>query len=540
MRRIVWMAAVAVVAGALAVCGGGSSGTPPLPASITGVDNWNPAPFSTLTINGFGFDPAHSAISVLVTPTGGAVPTVVPVSAATSTTLTITVPPLVDQASGGFTAGGVTLQVLQLNGSALATSNGFGSVSISALPGVPSGVSPGALTLAFLEEGQSVLQTVQASASASTRLAGLGTSAGALSTDLTGLAAAIHQIMSGTASVAVPTANGAPFTIDGRVLAASDQLVLGYVTQFTAGLRSGGYSAGTALSTASKLATAACVANTGDAATDALICQMTQYHQQLATTGASAVQLGAKIEMGAYLGLLGGWAADAFVAAGAVTAEVAQAAQLAWGVASSYVSAYATASQAPPLSESLQHVGADMLDRMALGGVGVLPAVLDAFGTYAEAAKLASGTSAAPQQGLILSASTSSSGAATAVAFTSSASTGAWLAIPDQQGVTPTASITLALDGGWVGFGGGTPDAGMDGGIPDAGTDGGTPDAGTDGGSLACCACSFDVSCTAFGAGGCWRCQNSTISGGVCQASSTALTSYGACVCDPTLYQVCQ
>jgi hypothetical protein len=56
----------------------------------------------------------------------------------------------------------------------------------------------------------------------------------------------------------------------------------------------------------------------------------------------------------------------------------------------------------------------------------------------------------------------------------------------------------------------------------------------------ACCACAFDVYCTAFGPGGCWRCSNSTMTGGVCQAPFGSLTSVGACVCDAGLYQVCQ
>lgn len=55
-----------------------------------------------------------------------------------------------------------------------------------------------------------------------------------------------------------------------------------------------------------------------------------------------------------------------------------------------------------------------------------------------------------------------------------------------------------------------------------------------------CCACNFDVNCTAFGQGGCWRCQNSAYdSTGACPAPQTSLTSPGPCMCDPGLYELC-
>jgi len=56
-----------------------------------------------------------------------------------------------------------------------------------------------------------------------------------------------------------------------------------------------------------------------------------------------------------------------------------------------------------------------------------------------------------------------------------------------------------------------------------------------------CCACTFDVYSTAFGPGGAWICQNVTImNDGYCPNVSGALVSYGTCVCDPGLYQVCK
>lgn len=54
----------------------------------------------------------------------------------------------------------------------------------------------------------------------------------------------------------------------------------------------------------------------------------------------------------------------------------------------------------------------------------------------------------------------------------------------------------------------------------------------------ACCACTFDVFCTVFGQGGCWRCSQGTIVNQSCTANG-ALVSPGACTCDASLYQTC-
>ena len=54
----------------------------------------------------------------------------------------------------------------------------------------------------------------------------------------------------------------------------------------------------------------------------------------------------------------------------------------------------------------------------------------------------------------------------------------------------------------------------------------------------ACCACNFDVYCTAYGPGGCWKCVQSTYAPGfVCRASG--LTFDGLCECNPTRYEIC-
>ncbi len=88
--------------------------------------------------------------------------------------------------------------------------------------------------------------------------------------------------------------------------------------------------------------------------------------------------------------------------------------------------------------------------------------------------------------------------------------------------------------GGSVNLGGATGAGGTTG----TGVGGGSGGSGS-GGSGVCCACNFDVTCTTFGAGGCWHCNDSIYVSGVCQAPSSYLVSPGACTCDPSLYQVC-
>jgi hypothetical protein len=57
----------------------------------------------------------------------------------------------------------------------------------------------------------------------------------------------------------------------------------------------------------------------------------------------------------------------------------------------------------------------------------------------------------------------------------------------------------------------------------------------------ACYYCVFDVYCTAFGYGGCWRCRTSTVVNNLCQAPSNSLVTYGSsCQADPGLYQICE
>lgn len=362
---------------------------------------------SSLTITGTGFDPANAAISVVLQPESGAAALVVPAYAASPTSVQIMVPPLLDLTTKAFADGTVAVQVIEVNGTTVSASNVITGLAIAAPPAVPTGVGVGVLTVAFLTAGQNVANSVQSATSGNPALSALGTDLGIYEQDLSGLITAINSITSDPGqTVSLPTSNGVPFVLNAQVLALSDQLALAYVTQFDeqAGLVTGAPAASRVRKSGRPRAgaTSSSCFNTGTSA-DADFCAFQQYGQDQATVGAQAVQNFAKLEAGLYLGVLGGWAIDGLAEGGVLLQESAEAAQLVWSAASSHIAAYATASQPPPVSDSLKDVLVEVVDKVALGGLGVLPAAVQADSIYEDAATvLESSAGVAPAGGLLL------------------------------------------------------------------------------------------------------------------------------------------
>lgn len=107
---------------------------------ITFPDRAAAATLGSLGINGNGFDPANSAISVVFT-ARGAVTATVPVYFSNATTIHVLVPPLVDAATGNLfdVPTSADLQVVQVSASSVITSNVIGGIPI--LSGTNAGVS---------------------------------------------------------------------------------------------------------------------------------------------------------------------------------------------------------------------------------------------------------------------------------------------------------------------------------------------------------------------------------------------------------------
>lgn len=504
---------------------GGVAG--PLTLSSLGVSS--AAPFSSITLTGHGFDPANAALSVLFIPENGAPAMVIPAYSATATTLQVIVPPVLNPTSGMLGAGMLDVSVVQVDGGIASLSNTLKGLSVTALPSVATGLHSGAVTAAFLTTSVNLATLLQGIA---TTHSGWQTFQADLSThiqNLDALISSINAIVANPAqSVSLSTSNGENFTLDATLLAQSDALVLAYGTQLLAFNASVpvAQSASTSTRHATSLAqtSANCGLNTGDPGYDQFICSMQTSAENQAIAGAKAVQMGAQFEAGFYLGALGGWAIDGLSAAEViVSGTAAQAYQLLWSGASSYIASYAVSATSPTLSDSLTHSLTEITDKAVLGGLGILPAALDAGNLYKDATAImnSSGGVAAPEGGIVLAQGQQN---------TPQGSTGV-------TSYSPTGSIQIALSSA-------NPVVAISDVSITACTNGATdfPVCTPPAGANYCKICSFNVYCTTFGFGGCWTCQNSTYSAaGICQGSQPygSIVSPGHCVTDPSIYTIC-
>ncbi len=209
---------------------GGSASAQPV--TITALDASQAAPYSTLEITGTGFSPSNSAISVLIlsnagatstcsSPRGAKSPTIVPIAvpafAATSTTLTIVVPPVMNVANGAFTASAVKVQVVQVSKTTVNSSTIASGLCVSNMPQVPAKVPAGAVTRGYLNIGLNVLTDTINGAKSSFR-SKLTTLRNQQQT-LEGQVDAIVENPRGSVRFTLTTKDGNPFILDSEMLA---------------------------------------------------------------------------------------------------------------------------------------------------------------------------------------------------------------------------------------------------------------------------------------------------------------------------------
>ncbi len=416
--------------------------------AINSLSSMSVDPLTPLTLNGTGFRPATAAISVLLTPQSGRMPISVPAFAATTNSIRILVPPMLGFSASEFLGGLVKVQVVQIDGQTLSTSNVVSGVTVNSLASVPAGLSTGAITRAFLTVGQNVSSFLQTSADSDPSLSALANDLVPMNTHLGTLISAIATFMQTGQSVNVATANGKTFTVDGPTLALSDSMIFAFLTQFASQVGSGSAQASLDSSAQILASGSSCPPATGDPKTDEFLCSVQQYHENLATTGAAAVQTGAEFEIGFYLGALGSFAVDGFVEAGALAEEAAKGAEMAWSAASSCIASYVTASHPPPLSDTLTEAVAEVVDQTLLGGLGILPTVVDTTGLCHELSELVpSSAGEAPEGGMILTDSQSSARPASTSVYdfqdTNGLVTGNQYAAPTTQQNTSTVSAVI-------------------------------------------------------------------------------------------------
>ncbi len=151
---LVWIGIGLAAVLTLASCGGGGGGggdtAPAASIQISAVDNTTVAPLTRLTISGTGFNPSADLTVNFFDPDRFSFD--IPVLEATTTSVTVAVPPYVNTATGHFEAGSVSVRVLQNSAGGTLTSNTIAGLEIDALPDLT--LTPGdvsANVAAFME-----------------------------------------------------------------------------------------------------------------------------------------------------------------------------------------------------------------------------------------------------------------------------------------------------------------------------------------------------------------------------------------------------
>jgi hypothetical protein len=225
-------------------------------------------PLAALTVTGTGFAANTQAISVMFITTSGQVITV-PVSASDATTLQVVVPPQYDSANGTFPSAQVGVQVMQVGSSTTSFSNVLTGLTINALTPIPSGVSTGEITAAYLGSGLNVAGSMNTLVTGNTTYSNLSAPLSTYSADLSALISAVDTVVDNpTQIVTIPLANGTTATLNAATLAISDELIQAEVAELVSQIPV------TVSSTFTN-----CPQTTGDATFDNNLCSLQNFFQ---------------------------------------------------------------------------------------------------------------------------------------------------------------------------------------------------------------------------------------------------------------------
>jgi DNA-binding beta-propeller fold protein YncE len=190
------------------------------------------SPGQTLTISGAAFDPAASTSVVFTDSSGHQL--VIPAATVTSTSLTAILPYFVDFSTGRVAPATVSVSVLQQSSS---RSAGFGPATGFQVGDLPSITDPpGTLTLAFLDQLQTLLTTalgdqanIQTVSNGTVDTSRLRTDLAGIQAQLATLRSGIQSLASGTVSrIDLGTISGQPVVLDATSLGVLDQLLTAY------------------------------------------------------------------------------------------------------------------------------------------------------------------------------------------------------------------------------------------------------------------------------------------------------------------------
>lgn len=417
---------------------------------ITFPDRGSAATLGDLALNGNGFDPGNAAISVVFT-ARGAVTATVPVYFANATTIRVLVPPLVDAASGSLFDVPITadLQVVQISASSVITSNVIGGITIEPAP--RSGAPAGTVARALLRMTRDLQASVRTAVGSSARFADLVS-------DSRNFDAALHTLIDAATiiiedserSVALPTTDGAPFTLTSAALGVADRVAFAFVKQQSAFLQSAFATATPALSKTA--GPPACSEKSGVPELDEDLCGLARQYDRISQVGPGLVQAGAATTYAAPLTLVGGIAAASLGTAGAATDLAATALGYLVGPAASHATAYAVGTAMPSVGSTFTDLGLSFIDNMLLGGIPILSgtnAGVSLASDFEKAANASSGPSlTVPAKGVIVAAAPQGtpSGTHPVMAYQGlgTSATATWLAVPVTQRVTSLMNATLA------------------------------------------------------------------------------------------------
>ena len=401
------------------------------PITITSIGGFFPAvaPFSTVLIEGTGFQPATTAISVLILPDAGAfnfcappflpdsgpspdvLPIAVPVYEATSTTLKIVVPPVVDAATGELTTAQVTWHVVQVSEDTVWTSQRVsesdGAPCIERVPLVPPEVPAGAVTRAFLNLGLDALSdTLNGGSLRASLTPTLTATLTALKTEQEALVSQVTRIVNDPdGRIPVATVDELPFVLDAETLATTDRLIVAHLEHLVAELETHSFA---------RYGGTVCRAQ-ADVTVDIQsgACKNLESTQHLPRQTREEIKAKAKGRVGQLLTTLGNWRGTKLGSlttdAGAALAtadEYIKAQQLLLAGQVAYLSVYAALSTVPEVPKPLTSIFATILTTALFEGTPVTAVTKKAADVQASVGALATDPSPSPQGGVILTAET--------------------------------------------------------------------------------------------------------------------------------------
>ena len=408
-------------------------------------------------ITGSGFQPSTSAISILIYPNTGApnacgspvgraspriLPVAVPVGDATSTTLEIAVPALINAANGTFTSAAVKVQVVQISATSVETSKQLTGLCILEIPTVPPNVTAGAITHTFATIQADALQDMLSAPGAARP--GFKTKLRLLRTKLQQFASQVATIVKNPNRIlSIPSTDNNPFILDANMLARSDRLIAAYLLQIVPVLEALLPATTRATRTLDQTQCNFLFGNGG--MIDEFACRQRSINKNTPKAGRDGFRLASKTILTVSLGVLAGLVMLAFQAVLAPFEVAALIVFFAFAIPS--VVNYAVQEPAPPLDKGFENIVLNIVDSLTAGGLSVFSSLKSAADLYEDASKIQDEASSFPKRGVALSGSNSNAPAGRQVVTrfqkTGASTTTTKVSVPTAQATVPIADVTL-------------------------------------------------------------------------------------------------